>query len=159
MADLYLLHHGIKGQRWGVRRYQNEDGSLTKAGQRHLARLEKRDIRWANRNYNRITAKTYKKASKELRRYDKSLQAQMLTGMRFINAHNQKMAELMNEKVGNYSSPSGRAVKFVAKRGEIGVHMALADRGYDMTKLKNGVWNDGRVAYKKNSVNVSSSSY
>ena len=28
-----LFHHGIKGQRWGVRRYQNEDGSLTSAGQ------------------------------------------------------------------------------------------------------------------------------
>lgn len=27
-----LYHHGIKGQRWGVRRYQNADGSLTRAG-------------------------------------------------------------------------------------------------------------------------------
>ena len=29
-----LYHHGIKGQRWGVRRFQNKDGTLTAAGRR-----------------------------------------------------------------------------------------------------------------------------
>ena len=29
-----LYHHGIKGQKWGVRRYQNADGSLTNAGKK-----------------------------------------------------------------------------------------------------------------------------
>ena len=30
-----LYHHGVKGQRWGVRRYRNADGSLTPAGKQH----------------------------------------------------------------------------------------------------------------------------
>lgn len=30
----YLAHHGIKGQKWGVRRFQNPDGSLTEAGKK-----------------------------------------------------------------------------------------------------------------------------
>lgn len=38
MADKYLSHHGVKGQRWGVRRYQNKDGSLTKEGKKRLAK-------------------------------------------------------------------------------------------------------------------------
>lgn len=33
--EYYLAHHGIKGQRWGIRRYQNEDGSLTSEGREH----------------------------------------------------------------------------------------------------------------------------
>ena len=32
LRDDELYHHGIKGQKWGVRRYQNPDGSLTTAG-------------------------------------------------------------------------------------------------------------------------------
>lgn len=35
-----LYHHGIKGQKWYIRRYQNKDGSLTPAGKRRLSRLD-----------------------------------------------------------------------------------------------------------------------
>lgn len=31
-TDTYLAHHGIKGQKWGIRRYQNPDGTYTAAG-------------------------------------------------------------------------------------------------------------------------------
>lgn len=32
--SIYLMHHGIKGQKWGVRRFQNANGSLTSAGKK-----------------------------------------------------------------------------------------------------------------------------
>lgn len=34
-SDEHLMHHGVKGQRWGIRRYQNADGSLTEKGYKH----------------------------------------------------------------------------------------------------------------------------
>ena len=38
-----LYHYGVKGQKWGVRRYQNEDGTLTEAGKKRQAKLVKSD--------------------------------------------------------------------------------------------------------------------
>lgn len=34
MVNNELYHHGVKGMKWGVRRYQNKDGSLTPAGKK-----------------------------------------------------------------------------------------------------------------------------
>ena len=41
MTDNELYHFGVKGMRWGVRRYQNKDGTLTKAGRKKMAKLDK----------------------------------------------------------------------------------------------------------------------
>lgn len=38
MDNSVLYHHGIKGMKWGVRRYQNKDGSLTPAGKKRYDR-------------------------------------------------------------------------------------------------------------------------
>lgn len=45
MVDDELTHHGIKGQKWGVRRYQNKDGSYTNAGRDRHADQEAADAK------------------------------------------------------------------------------------------------------------------
>ena len=70
-----------------------------------------------------------------------------------INTYNKKMAELMSQKTSDIRAPSGRVVSFVAKRGEVGVFMALSNSGYDPTQYKHGVYGDGRIAYRKKHAN------
>jgi len=41
--DYYLMHHGIPGQKWGLRRYQNNDGSLTVAGKARYYKIRRLD--------------------------------------------------------------------------------------------------------------------
>lgn len=45
MSNNELYHYGVKGQKWGVRRYQNKDGSLTPAGKRRAIKQEARQYR------------------------------------------------------------------------------------------------------------------
>lgn len=51
-----LYHHGIKGQKWGVRRFQYADGSLTSAGQKRYNKIE--------RKFNKKIAKSEKEDAK-----------------------------------------------------------------------------------------------
>lgn len=155
----YLAHHGILGMRWGIRRYQNPDGTLTEEGRR---RLEKKDAKWAKKNYNKIYNKAYNSSKQEranivsyLNQTKRMYNANGKISMEYVNAYNQYLSQVMNTKVSDIRSPYlNRAIKFVAKRGEVGVHMALADEGYDMSQLKRGVYGSGRIAYKQKHVDM-----
>lgn len=57
----FLAHYGTKGQKWGVRRFQNEDGSLTEAGKARYGVGDKKDWRRLNSDAKK-DAKEYARA-------------------------------------------------------------------------------------------------
>lgn len=157
-----LKHHGILGQKWGVRRYQNSDGSLTPAGlKRRAQQIDKDNAKFLKKYGDTINKKVEKVvepymkvyAERELNTSLRKLKKNGRDSRNYINAYNKRLAQLMNTAVGDLRNPkTDYVVQFIAKRGEYGVHTALAVPGTDMSRYKSGVYGDGRIAYRKEGV-------
>ena len=78
----YLIHYGIEGQKWGVRRFQNEDGSYTSEGLQRRRELEQNGA-------SRRELKRVDKVAKREIQYNKNLAKQQ----NFINKKFDKVTE------------------------------------------------------------------
>lgn len=164
-----LYHWGIKGMKWGVRRYQNKDGSLTPAGQKRRdklqAKLDKIDSKDAPKNSGKVYKKISDMTDDELREYitRKNSEKMAYTLERDIAQLNPKkvsagekfISNLKYQVLGPAAMEAGK--KLMSGVMDQAIKKALGDGANDaMTKLKKEVEKTGylkTIAENKAAIN------
>ena len=123
----YLAHHGIKGQKWGIRRYQNEDGSLTEAGRarygKDVTKVNPAIFKKQLNVYNEYSRKNYEKTrlskiTEELNRDQDKLISYLdsadddiereIRVLAFVQAMREKMASAVLQDIGYEDTDEAR---------------------------------------------------
>lgn len=121
----YLIHYGIEGQKWGVRRFQNEDGTYTDSGllrrkeQQHFVKEQKK----VNRKFDKLTDKLQSRASAGKRVSNRQIQkaVELGTKHRALDYISQNPRAYLQARGLNKASKARNTVGIASSSAAIGI--------------------------------------
>lgn len=157
-----LAHWGIKGMKWGIRRYQNKDGSLTPAGKKHReaeeAKLKERERNIKGREKARLAQAKIDAKKRELDAREKALKNGKVLAPAKPKPKTEAKGEDKRDPVYKYSDDELRAktTRMRLEKEYVDATKALAASLYEPKKVSagkkfiNSVMNDVVVPAAKN---------
>lgn len=160
-VDLKVLnHYGVIGMKWGVRRFQNKDGSLTEAGkERYVSRSTAKYEKKAEKARAKGDEKAYKKwekratNSRELDRYEEEMYKKAVGGKNFVgkllvnrgtligdNAYRRDLAVTRANKNGGKITTGDKVDAFVSRLFTGGLGSVIASKLYEYTNDPSVDW-------------------
>lgn len=142
--DNELYHYGVKGQKWGVRRFQDKSGRLTPAGkkraraqeeldkaQKKAYRKDAKDRMWieadaqSNATYSNLYSKKIKSIDKKIQKQSskKNVNTDKVERLKFTNEYNKAYKD-------HYSNETAKSIK------ELETHVSKMQKKYGTAKVR-----------------------
>ena len=96
-----LHHHGVKGQKWGIRRYQNEDGTRTPAGEKQQRKLENKALKKELNKVNKTTSKMLFKPNSSSTNELFKQKARVNKAAKYVKKYNMSVEDAMKKANSN----------------------------------------------------------
>ena len=151
----YLMHHGILGQKWGVRRFENPDGTLTEAGKK---RYGKGKLTESNNDF------VIKKGSK-IYRISNNKEDKTYDNKKYVSLNSEdhkKWQELIGDDYNKYGGQSYnvmystmndlRIAKY-ERVGQLWMKKAMADPEFKRRSVEDTMMASKRLNYKTDDAN------
>ena len=116
MYEVELYHHGIKGQKWGIRRFQNKDGSLTRLGLKRMDKTQRTAIK-AEKKQARQEARAIKIEQRKAKQEAQKDQVKALFGIKSAPKPSADRPTNENDINARFEAMTGRKPKSAGRGG------------------------------------------